>query len=236
MSDREERKRGEKLLGEHDRLHSGNLKALAAPHIFAGHHVIATQHVGLGFGEAGAVSFVSPARQLILLGAHQPADFVLGGLLAMRTVQGRCLFLRPFIKKIALFHKVVGAKPTHSAKYYCTSLKDELWQDGSDGKKEEAEALHCGRSRKDHGPRTDRCAACVTSSSQSQKENRKAQAYAGEASQRAELSHQLNMAPTVWLVFIVTVQGLAVSGVQFADQPPNPPGVAVRVTLDPCGK
>jgi hypothetical protein len=44
------------------------------------------------------------------------------------------------------------------------------------------------------------------------------------------------MAPTVWLVFIVTVQGLAVSGVQFADQPPNPPGVAVRVTLDPCGK
>ena len=38
------------------------------------------------------------------------------------------------------------------------------------------------------------------------------------------------------MVFIVTVQGVVVFGVQFADQPPNPPGVAVRVTLDPSGK
>jgi hypothetical protein len=38
------------------------------------------------------------------------------------------------------------------------------------------------------------------------------------------------------LVFIVTVQGLVVFGVQFADHPPKPPGVAVSVTLDPRGK
>jgi hypothetical protein len=49
-------------------------------------------------------------------------------------------------------------------------------------------------------------------------------------------SRQLNIAPTVSLVVIVTVQGFAVFGVQFADQPPKPPGVAVSVTLDPVGK
>jgi hypothetical protein len=39
-------------------------------------------------------------------------------------------------------------------------------------------------------------------------------------------------------VFIVTVQGLAVSGVQFADHPPKEPelGVAVSVTVEFCGK
>jgi hypothetical protein len=37
-------------------------------------------------------------------------------------------------------------------------------------------------------------------------------------------------------VFIVTAQGLVVFGVQFADQPPKPPGVAVSVTVDPSGK
>jgi hypothetical protein len=46
----------------------------------------------------------------------------------------------------------------------------------------------------------------------------------------------LNIAPTVWFVFMVTVQGFAVFGVQLADQPPKPAGVAVNVTLDPCGK
>jgi len=49
---------------------------------------------------------------------------------------------------------------------------------------------------------------------------------------------QLKIAPTVWLVFIITLQGLVVFGVQFADQPPKEPelGVAVSVTVEPCGK
>jgi hypothetical protein len=96
------------LLGKHDRLHAGNLEALAASHILAGHHVIAAEHVGFGFSEAGAVAFVGAAGKLVLLGTHQPVDFVFSGLLAMRTIQRRQLLLRPFIKKLALFHRVVS--------------------------------------------------------------------------------------------------------------------------------
>jgi hypothetical protein len=47
------------------------------------------------------------------------------------------------------------------------------------------------------------------------------------------------MAPTVWLVFITTVQLGALVGIQFADQPPNEEpglGTTVRVTLEPRGK
>jgi hypothetical protein len=170
MSAEEERKcRHEiKLLGKHDRLHSGNLKALPATHILASHHIVAAQHIGFGLGEAGAVSFVSAAGKLILLGAHQPADFVFGGLLAMRTVQRRQLLFRAFIKKFALFHRVVGRRsqlgPTADRLYYCTSPRDELWQDESNGKEEESETFHRSRSGKDHGPRADRSASRVTDS------------------------------------------------------------------------
>jgi hypothetical protein len=99
-----------KLLGKHNRLDSGNLKAFAATHVLAGHHVVAAQHIGFRLGETSAVSFVSAAGKLILLGAHQPADFVFGGLLAMRTVQRRHLFFRAFIKKFALFHRLFGGR------------------------------------------------------------------------------------------------------------------------------
>src|SRR5579863_6975517 len=110
MSEEDERKFGDKkaLLGKHDRLYAGNLEALAAAHILAGHHVIAAEHVGFGFSEAGAIALVGAAGKLFLLGAHQPVDFVFSGLLAMRTIQRRHLLFRPFIKKLAFFHRVVG--------------------------------------------------------------------------------------------------------------------------------
>src|SRR5271156_6652095 len=165
---REETGNKKVLLGEHDRLHSGNFKALAATHVLASHHIVAAQHIGFRLGKTSAVSFVSAAGKLILLGAHQPADFVFGGLLAMRTVQRRHLLFRTFIKKFALFHRVVGRRsqlgPTANRLYYCTSLRDELWQDESNGKEKESEAIHRGRSCKDHGPRTDRSATRVTDS------------------------------------------------------------------------
>ena len=44
------------------------------------------------------------------------------------------------------------------------------------------------------------------------------------------------MAPTVWLPSIVTVQVVAVTGVQLEEKPPNvdpPDGVALKVTTDP---
>jgi len=156
------------LLGKHDRLHSGYLKALAATHVLASHHIVAAEHIGFRLGETSAVSFVSAAGKLIPLGAHQPADFVLGGLLAMRTVQRRHLLFRTFIEKFALFHRVVcgRSQPLRAVNrlYYCTSPRDELWQDESNGKEEESEAIHRGRSCKDHGPRTDRSAPGVTDS------------------------------------------------------------------------
>src|SRR5580704_12456870 len=170
MSAEEERKcRHEiKLLGKHDRLHSGNLKALPATHILASHHIVAAQHIGFGLGEAGAVSFVSAAGKLILLGAHQPADFVFGGLLAMRTVQRRQLLFRAFVKKFALFHRVVDGqsrpRPAANRLYYCTSPRDELWQDESNGKEEESETVYRGGRGEDDGKGTDRSAPGVTDS------------------------------------------------------------------------
>ena len=96
------------LLREHHRLHPGNLKPLAANacscrpsgRLFA-------QHVGAGLGEAGAVAVVGASGELALFGAHHPRHFILGGLMAVRTVQGRCIFFSEvrLVKKISLLHK-----------------------------------------------------------------------------------------------------------------------------------
>jgi hypothetical protein len=157
------------LLGKHDRLHSGNLEAFPATHVLASHHIVAAQHIRFRLGEAGAVSFVSASGKLILLGAHQPADFVFGGLLAMRTVQRRHLLFRAFIKKFALFHSLAGRRPqlgpTPDRLYYCTSPRDELWQDESNGKEEEeGETVYRSGSGEDDGTGTDRSAPGVTDS------------------------------------------------------------------------
>ncbi|MGB8968851.1 MAG: hypothetical protein WCC16_08620, partial [Candidatus Sulfotelmatobacter sp.] len=48
---------------------------------------------------------VGASGKLALLGAHDPGNFVLGGLMAMGTVQGCHLLLSALVKKIALFHE-----------------------------------------------------------------------------------------------------------------------------------
>ena len=74
------------LLGKHDRLHAGDLEAFPATNILAGHQIILAQHVGAGFGEASAVPFVGTTGELTLLGSYHPGDFILGRLMAVRTI------------------------------------------------------------------------------------------------------------------------------------------------------
>jgi len=92
------------LFCEHNRLHSGNLEALAAAQVLAGHHVVFTEHIRTRFGELGTVAVVATPGKLPLLGAYQPGNFVLPSLLAMGTIQVRHLLFLPLVKKIALVH------------------------------------------------------------------------------------------------------------------------------------
>jgi hypothetical protein len=96
-----------RLVGKNHGLHAGNFEPLPASHILAGHQVILAQHVGAGFGEAGAVTLIGAAGKLALLGPDHPGDFILGGLVAVGTVQGRGLLLRALVEKIAFFHEIV---------------------------------------------------------------------------------------------------------------------------------
>ncbi len=74
------------LLGKDDRLDAGDFEALSATDILAGHQIVFAEHVGAGFGEARAVALIGAASELALLGAHHPGDFILSGLVAVRTV------------------------------------------------------------------------------------------------------------------------------------------------------
>jgi hypothetical protein len=146
------------LFREHDRLHSRNIKPLAAAHVFAGHHVVFAQHVGASFGKAGAVAFVGASRQLPLLGAHQPAYFIFGRLLAMRTVQICRFLLGTFVKKIAFFHEtrssilirpvlcrdiVTGIVHRQQTQHLIITVlcRTKLWQHEGDGAQEEVEEI-----------------------------------------------------------------------------------------------
>jgi hypothetical protein len=95
------------LLQECDRLDAGDLKALAAARILAGDHIIAPDHVASGFGEFGAVAFVSAGRELALLGADQPGKFIFALLAAMRAVESVGLFGFFLVKEVALFHAAI---------------------------------------------------------------------------------------------------------------------------------
>src|SRR5258706_14118134 len=87
-------------------LHACDLKALPAADILADHHVVAAKHIGLRLGKLRAVPVVGAGRQILFLGTHQPLDFILSRLMAMRAIQGRRLLIRPLVKKFALIHEV----------------------------------------------------------------------------------------------------------------------------------
>jgi len=88
------------------RLKSGDLEALATTDILATDHVVATHHVGLGLGEARAVSLIGMAGQRCLLTTNQPRYGVFVGFAAVRA--GECVgaLLWPLIKKFAFLHAV----------------------------------------------------------------------------------------------------------------------------------
>jgi len=98
------RKRECGLFGEDYRLYAGDFEALAAAHILTGHQIIFAQHVGARLGEAGAIPLVGTPRELPFLGANDPRDLILGGLMTMRTVQGGHLLLRPLVKEFFFVH------------------------------------------------------------------------------------------------------------------------------------
>lgn len=87
-----------------DGLDSSYFEALTATNVFAANQVVAANHVGLGLGEAGAVSLVGSARELCFFAPNQPVQFVLSRLRAVRACHGVRPHLCPFIEKFTLFH------------------------------------------------------------------------------------------------------------------------------------
>jgi hypothetical protein len=96
-------------------LNAGDFKALAAADILAGELVVAADHVGLGFGEAGAVAFVGAAGDLSFLAADDPLDGVFAGLATVGTGEVVLALLGAFVEEIAFFHKG-----------YCAPKREEI--------------------------------------------------------------------------------------------------------------
>ena len=86
-----------------------DFEALAAAHVLADHHIVLADHVSTGFGKTGAVPFIRAAGKAPLLGADQPGNFIIAGLVAMGAIQRGRLFLSPFVEKITLFHHPIIA-------------------------------------------------------------------------------------------------------------------------------
>ena len=93
------------LLKERHALHARDLKPLPAADILANHHVVAPQHIGLCLGEFRAVTIICPWRQTLLLGSHQPLNFIFRRLMTVRTAQVRRFLIRPLVEKFALIHE-----------------------------------------------------------------------------------------------------------------------------------
>ena len=93
------------LFQKRDGLHSGDLEAFSAAHVLTHQKIVFAQHVGFCFGKPGTIAIVGARRQLLFLGAHQPADLIFAGLLAVRTIQTMRLLLFLLVKEITLFHE-----------------------------------------------------------------------------------------------------------------------------------
>jgi hypothetical protein len=116
------------LIQERDRLDSGHFKALAAAHVLAHDHIVAADHVRLSLGKLGAIAFVGAAGELLFLGPHQPCEFVLTGLAAVRAGKrvGFPGFL--FVEKISLVHLTLlsttkGPESTEKCRARVTCLR-----------------------------------------------------------------------------------------------------------------
>src|SRR3954471_10774299 len=123
-------------------LHSGDFKALAAANVLAGQHIFGADHVGLRFGETGAVTFIRVSGETVLLAANQPAQLVLVSLAAMRTGKGVRARLGLFFKKIAFFHRFEPRFQTRPGKSIPYSRRGgKRPGGGKHGDKEKAEEI-----------------------------------------------------------------------------------------------
>ena len=93
-----------RALQESDRLHPGDLKALAAPRILAGSVIVLANHVRLGARELPAVQFAGPGRQRRFFPPYNPAQVVARLLPAGGTLERCRAELLGFREKISLFH------------------------------------------------------------------------------------------------------------------------------------
>jgi len=87
-------------------LELGDFEGFAASHVGAGELVVAADHVGLGFQEAGAVAFVGVAGQLGAFAADDPGNFVLAGLAALGAGDGVAALFSGLVEKFPFFHDV----------------------------------------------------------------------------------------------------------------------------------
>src|SRR5882762_4175932 len=92
------------LIQEGHGLNARDIEALAATHVLAHHDVVLAEHVGAGLGEAGAVALVGAGRKTSFLGADQPADLILAGLVTVRAAEIGGLPVGSLVKKFALVH------------------------------------------------------------------------------------------------------------------------------------
>src|SRR5580698_4308662 len=171
------------LFGEDDRLHAGDLKPLAAAHILAAHQVVFAEHVGAGFAEAGAVALVSAPGKLALLGAYDPRDLVLSGLMAMGAVQGCHLLLGALAEKIAFFHEIRLLHVRCGTSY--GNMKDGV---GANGSQEEGKTIPRGAGSEGVGARAHGRAPCREGGSAQEQEAGKAQTDARQATGRTGMT------------------------------------------------
>ena len=90
---------------EGQRLERRNFERLTATDISALELIVAANHIGLGLGEAGAVTLVGAARQLRALAANDPGDLVIASLSALGAGEVVRPLFRCFVKEFPLFHR-----------------------------------------------------------------------------------------------------------------------------------
>jgi len=99
----------EQALDEGDGLKTGHFKTFAAAHILAGELIVAADHIGLSFGEAGAIAFIGSAGNLSFLAADDPLDGIFAGLAAMGASEIVTALFGALVEKVAFFHEVYCA-------------------------------------------------------------------------------------------------------------------------------
>ena len=80
-----------------------DLKGFTAANVGARQLVVASYHVRLCFGEAGAVTLVGSTRELRAFTAHDPCDFVFSGLPALGANESVRALLGGLVEKVAFF-------------------------------------------------------------------------------------------------------------------------------------